>query len=214
MVDVASGVSTTVARGYIQGVSWSPDGTRLMLASAPSDKRFPLETALHIVAATGGSVRALTHDHRSQYSVWGPTTIAFSRLHAAARRNDSPKSNLFTIKPDGSAAHQLTHETVPYLLFGLVPLQFSQDGKRLRGEYGGQDTSFGQTVNPQTGATRTIGQRRVNYIGFGLSRDGSTILAGRGYFDPGGPQDVVTIPYGGGTPKTIVRNAFYASWTR
>ena len=214
VIDVASGRATTIARGFIGGLSWSPDGTRIVYASAPNDRRLPFGYDLHIVAATGGAATALTHDAGSSNPVWGPRAIAFSHFVKAKRRGDGPKANLFTIAADGSGRHQLTRQTVPFLLTGLFALGFSAGGDRLLAEFGGQDTSYGETVDPATGAVRRIGPRGANYVSFGLSRDGSTILAGRGFVEPGGRHDIVTIPYGGGTPTTIVRNAFNASWNR
>ncbi len=87
------------------------------------------------------------------------------------------------------------------------------DGRALLAEFGGQDTSYGETVSP-TGVVSRLGPRGANYIGFGISHDGSTVLAGHGFADPGGLHDIVTIPYRGGAPKTLVTNAFWASWNR
>jgi hypothetical protein len=63
------------------------------------------------------------------------------------------------------------------------------DGRALLAEFGGQDTSYGETVSP-TGVVSRLGPRGANYIGFGISHDGSTVLAGHGFADPGGRHDI------------------------
>jgi WD40 repeat protein len=180
VVNVATGAVTTVAHAYIEGVSWSPDSTHLVYASTGSTNTFPYKSDLHIVAATGGAATTLTHDHSSVDPVWGPKTIVFTRFKLPAPKNDNPKDNLFTINPDGSGEHQLTHGTAPKFLSGLSPIAFSDDGSHLLGEYGGQDTSYAQTVNPVTGAQHTLGGHTNDYIGLAISHDGSTVLAAKG----------------------------------
>ena len=41
-----------------------------------------------------------------------------------------------------------------------------------------------------------------------------TAEAREGGYDPGDPHDVVTIPYTGGIPTVLVKNAFSPDWTR
>jgi hypothetical protein len=47
-----------------------------------------------------------------------------------------------------------------------------------------------------------------------LSRDGSAVLGFTGLADPTNPHAVMEIPWGGGPPKLLVRNAFWARWNR
>ena len=47
-----------------------------------------------------------------------------------------------------------------------------------------------------------------------LSADGTTVLGATGGFDPDGRHDVVTVPYAGGKPTLLARNAFNPDWTR
>ena len=48
----------------------------------------------------------------------------------------------------------------------------------------------------------------------GISRDGSTVLMQSGGLDPTDPHDVVTVPWDGGAPTVLVRNARSPSWSR
>ena len=53
----------------------------------------------------------------------------------------------------------------------------------------------------------------LQLVAAGISRDGSTVLGVTGGFDPtGSGHDVVSVPFAGGTPKVLVRDAFAPSW--
>jgi hypothetical protein len=109
---------------------------------------------------------------------------------------------------------RVTTTKVPFLLSGLDPVAWSADGTRLLAEFGGQDTSYAETVDPATGVARKVGRARDGIVGYDLSADGSTILATTGGYDPSDAHDVVTIPYAGGRPTVLVRDAFSPDWTR
>jgi hypothetical protein len=213
VINVRLGTTTTIATGFIHGLSWAPDGSELVYGLSPHSD-FPGKVDLYVASPSGAAPTQITHDHRSGYPIWGASTIAFQRYAAKQPRNDNPKANLFLVKPDGSGLRQLTHGTAPRFLTGLAPLAFSADGTRLLAEFGGQDTSYAQTVDPTTGKVRTVGSLTNDYIAMGLSKDGSTILTAKGGFDPNGTHSLVTFPYGGGTGTTIVHGAYFATWTR
>ena len=64
------------------------------------------------------------------------------------------------------------------------------------------------------GTVRRVGRRADGIVAYDLSADGTTILATTGGYDPGDPHDVVTIPYIGGRPTILARDAFSPDWTR
>ena len=214
IINTHLGTTRTVAKGFIRGLSFAPDGSAALVFGLSPHSDFPGKPDLWVSPADGGAPKQITHDGRSAYPIWGKDTIAFQRYNAKQPRNDNPKANLFTVRPDGNGARQLTHGTAPKFLTGLTPLAFSADGTRLLAEFGGQDTSYAQTVNPATGAVRTVGSHADDFIGMDLSRDGSTILAAKGGYDPNGKHSVVTIPYAGGPAKVLVPGAYFATWTR
>jgi hypothetical protein len=78
----------------------------------------------------------------------------------------------------------------------------------------GQDTSDAWTVDPASGAARDVDGRFDGLVGFGLSRDGTTVLASTGGLEPGPSHDVVAVPYGGGAKTVLARNATLPSWSR
>jgi hypothetical protein len=207
-IDVASGARHVVARGQMQGASFSPDGTRIVYARS---RRALLAPANVFVAqADGSGAHAITHDGRSLFPVWGPSLIAFT--HARLRRADAPVFQLRTMRPDGSGVRQLTHLRIPTLLSGLTPIAWSADGSRLLAEYGGQDTGEAWTVDVASGRARDLTGRFDNVIGTALSADGGTVLAQRGFFDDPSRQSIATIPFGGGRATVLVRHASEPSW--
>jgi Tol biopolymer transport system component len=212
LIDVASGRVHTVAHGQFSGFSFSPDSASLVYARARKDS-YPPRSDLLVVAVVGGLSTALTSDHRSVDPVWGVPGIAFVKLRKPDRKGDAYKQDIYLLDPAG-AVRRLTTTKVPFLLSGLDPVSWSADGTRLLAEFGGQDTSYAETVDPVTGKVRRVGRASDGIVGYNLSADGSTILATTGGYDPSDQHDVVTIPYTGGIPTTLVRNAFSPDWTR
>jgi hypothetical protein len=60
-----------------------------------------------------------------------------------------------------------------------------------------------------------VGKKSQSIVATSLSDDGSTILGytGGAFEDPT-LQNTVTAPYVGGSPKVLVRRAYFADWTR
>lgn len=207
--DVATGARRTVARGQLEGASFSPDSTRIVYARARSQD---LAAAVNVFVANadGSGAHALTHDGRSLWPVWGPALIAYT--HERLRRNDAPVYQLRTMRPDGGGVRQLTHMRIPTLVSGLSPTAWSADGRRLLAEFGGQDTSEAWTVDVRSGRARDLTGKVDSVIGRGLSPDGRTVLVQRGYFDDPQHQSIATIPWPGGRAHVLVRRGAEPSW--
>jgi Tol biopolymer transport system component len=208
-VDVATGARHTIARGQIQGASFSPDGTQIAYARSRS-ARLLARVNVFVAQADGSGARAITQDGRSLYPLWGPSQIAYTRERR--RRADAPVYQLRVMRPDGSGVRQLTHLRIPRLLSGLTATAWSADGSRLLAEYGGQDTSEAWTVDVRSGRARDLTGRFDGVIGADLSADGRTVLVQRGYFDDPKHQSVATIPFGGGRTTVLVRRGSEPSW--
>jgi Tol biopolymer transport system component len=222
LIDVATGLQSIVAQGFFSGFSFSPDGTEIAYAVAKSEKYPPRSDVFRFPVPIPGvvNVRApepvrLTSDHRSSQPLWGPQKIVFVKTLGKNRRY-GPKNELFLMNPQGKQVKRLTHTKVPPLLQGLFPTDWSANGNRLLTEFQGQDTSYAVVVNPKTGAQRPVaGTGETGFVGTDLSADGSLVLGFNGGFDPGlRNHKVQTVPYGGGKPKTLVKEAFEPSWSR
>jgi len=209
VIDVASGARRLVARGSIQGASFSPDSRRIAYARSVLP-RLSAHVDVYVAGVDGSGTRRITHDGRSLWPLWGPTQIAFT--HERLRRRDAPVYQLRVMRPDGSAVRELTHVRVPRLLSGLTATAWSADGSRLLAEYGGQDTSEAWTVDVASGRARDLTGRFDGVIGAALSADGSTVLVQRGYYDDPTHQSIATIPFAGGRATTLVRRGSAPSW--
>ncbi|HEX5309231.1 MAG TPA: hypothetical protein VFW38_09155 [Solirubrobacteraceae bacterium] len=209
-IDVQTGATlATLARGQdFFGAQFSPDGTRLLYTRAASTQA---STDLFVATLATGRIRQLTFDHRSSAAVWGRGWIAFARSRPARSLEEAPKQDVYLMRPDGSGLRRLTHTHPAQLLSGPVPFAWSSDGGRLLAEFEGQDTSYAETVNPVSGKVRRVGSAAQGYVGWGLSRNGRSILA-----TTGGPEqfesNVVSIPYGGGRARVLVGHAHNPDW--
>ena len=223
VIDLATGTQSVIASGFFSGFSFSPDGAEIAYAVAQSEKFPPRSDVFRFPVPIPGvvNVRApepvrLTKDHRSSQPLWGPEKIVFVKTMDAKKRPYGGKNELFLMSPQGKNVKRLTHTKVPPLLQGLFPTDWSENGQRLLAEFEGQDTSYAVVVNPKTGAQRPVaGSGESGFVGTDLSSDGKLVLGFNGGFDPGiRNHKVQTVPYGGGKPKTLVKEAFEPSWNR
>ncbi len=224
LIDTATGAQRTIARGFFSGVSFAPEGGALVYGRAASEGFPPRSDVYMFDIPIPGVVNVqapqlhhrLTTDHRSGYPLWGPGgTIVFVKQLGARQRRYGPKNELYLMNPEGKAVRRLTHTKVDPLLQGLYPTAWSASGNRLLAEFEGQDTTYAVTVNPRTGAQRALTkEREQGFVGTALSADGSTVLGWLGGFEPGAGHKVVTIPYGGGKPTVLAKNASEPDWSR
>ena len=72
-----------------------------------------------------------------------------------------------------------------------------------------------EKIQKSYGKTRALSKDfERGLVGFALTRDGKTILGHTGGPDPGNQHDVVTVPWGGGKVRTVVRDAAYPDWSK
>ena len=223
LIDVATGTAERRRTGFFSGFSFSPDGTEIAYALAQKEKFPPRSDVFRFPVPIPGvvNVRApepvrLTRDHSSSQPLWGPQKIVFVKTLEGKKRQYGGKNELFLMSPQGKGVKRLTHTKVDPLLQGLFPTDWSANGARLLTEFEGQDTSYAVVVNPKTGAQRPVaGTGEQGFVGTDLSADGKLVLGFNGGFDPGlKNHKVQTVPYSGGKPKTLVKEAFEPSWNR
>jgi hypothetical protein len=214
-VNVADAKQLKLATGYFSGASYAPDGGSIAYGRTAKDNQQGTAGDVFVVHPfpDGASApRNVTADGRSVSPLWGREGIVFSHLSTPKKKEDYPKANLQLVQPDGTGRRTLTKLKVPYLLYGLTATAFSADGKRLLAEYGGQDYSEAWTYDFATGRARDLTGKADGVIGFGISGDGGTVLAGTGGYDPQAKSDVVTYSFAGKNRKTLVKNGTWATW--
>jgi hypothetical protein len=210
--DIRERDEVKAASGSIRGFSFAPDSAAVVFgtagrseaADAPSDLySFSLEDELRI---------RITRDRKSLNPLWGPVGIVHDRMRA--RGGDAPSYNVFSIQPDGGSLQRITTLRIPSLMSGLVPLEQSADGRRLLANFVGQDTLVAFRVNVVNGKAKALDNDFENgLVGFDLTADGRTVLGHTGGPDPTVRHNVVTVPYGGGAPKVLVRRAGFPDWS-
>ncbi|HET7417477.1 MAG TPA: hypothetical protein VFJ61_07635 [Solirubrobacterales bacterium] len=222
LIDTVTGAQRTIAQGYFNGVSFSPDGGELVYGMASAEKFPPRSDIYRIEVLPPGAVSVkavvpvrLTKDHNSAYPLWGPQKIVFVKTLDAKKRQYGPKNELYLMNSNGKGVKRLTHTKVDPLLQGLFPTAWSASGNQLLAEFEGQDTSYAVAVNPKNGAQRAVAESgESGFVGTALSADGKEILGYTGGFDPGVKHNVVSVPYANGRVKVLVKNAFEPDWSR
>jgi Tol biopolymer transport system component len=214
LINVENGKRAKVAKGYFNGVSFSPDSAEIVYGVSKS-QTYPLKSDIFRASVEGGSPVPLSHNKNSAYPLWGPTgQIVFARQLGAKTRRYGPKNELFVMNEEGQRISQLTQTEVDPLSQGLTPIQWSADGHRLLTEFGGEDQSYAVAVNTVTGAEKALTNNpEAGFMGAALSPDGTTVLGTAGLGFGGNPHPkVVTVPFSGGAQKVLVANAFEPSW--
>lgn len=223
-IDLATGTQQIIAGGYFSGVSFAPGGSEQLVYGRAPRESFPLRSDVYridllppgAVGVAAPQPQRLTSDHRSSSPLWGPSNrIVFVKQLGQKQRQYGPKNDLFLMKTDGSEVRRLTRTKVGPLLFGLTPTEWSGNGRRLLAEFGGQDTSYAVAVNPKTGSERPLTkEREVGFVGTAISLNGKVVLGSVGGFEPGPGHKVVSIPYTGGKPRVLAKNASEPDWNR
>jgi hypothetical protein len=207
--EVATGRMATLVRGPVKGLSFSPDAQRIVYGLG-ADATARGASDVFTVSVLGGDSERLTDDGRSLLPVWGPQRIAFVKQKAAARGGPIPAYDIWTMTSQGRRARRVTVTKVPEGVSGLLPIEWSADGRRLIAQYVGEDVRVGFTVNPFRGGTRSLRRK----VAFDLSADGTTVLTHSGGADPAAKHNIYAAPYDGGPSTLLVRNAAFPDWTR
>lgn len=191
-------------------MGFSPDGRDLLYTVSSNGG---LNGEIYTVKVSGGSPVALMFGSNA---VWGSRWIVFARWRKPPRADDEAKVDLYLIKPSRAGLHRLTRTDAPVLLSGLVPTAWSRNGKRLLAEFTGEDVSYAEAVDPATGKVRLVGTFAQGLVGYGLSRDGTTVLAtatpGGWIPGPNPHTDVVAVPYSGGKLRVLALHAHDPDW--
>lgn len=202
-----------IATGVIDGASFSQGGSdEVVYARATPNTDL---VNIYVTSPSGTETRQLTRDNRSEYPLWGPNGIVYSR-ETMRPKNPYPELQLWFMKANGAGARQLTHIPIPASapVEGLTPIAFSANGRHLLANLVGPDHTEAYTVDLTGSKTvwRDLTGQQNGNIGDAISADGKTILLTKGMPDHLAPLSIETVPWSGGKPTTIVTQGAYASW--
>lgn len=211
--DIHGRETVKAASGSIRGFSFSPDSGSIAFGTSGRNDAVDAPADLYSFDLADRTRRRITRDRKSLNPLWGTNGIIHDRQRS--RAGDAPSYNLFEIQPDGGSLRRITKLRIPSLMSGLMPIELSGDGKRLLAGFVGQDLEVGFRVNPATGSAHALGKfSESGFVGADLSADGKTVLGHTGGADPSNGHNVVTMPYGGGKQKVLVKGAFDPDWNR
>jgi len=219
-IDVSAAESSVLASGSFAGASWSPDGKQVVFAKATPTTENSSEPAfnLFVVDGSGGKPKQITEGGDSVEPLWGPKSIAYSKVVSGA--DGWSKNEIWRVQPDGSGRKTISGPLRGHLraegFDGLVPVAWSDDGRALLAglmtEYGAEPVA----VDPDGGSPELLpGTEGLGTAG--LSHDGRYVLA---YYEPpfGSLHEedtkVVILPSAGGKPTFVMRGAWLPSWNR
>jgi len=218
LVDAESGASRKVAEGEVWHATFSPDGKAIAFAEG-----YALEGNLRVLRLSDSYLSELAP---GDDPVWGTSWIAFARwsIDDELGKDYGAVSTLYLIRPDGSGLHQLTidEETAgqgkdDFLRYGLVPVAFSADGKRLLAEVSmelGPMELVTFSVPNGPGRKLTGAEEEGAIWTADLSADGTRILFEDGGLDDEANHAIFTMPFQGGKRHLLISNATQASWAR
>jgi hypothetical protein len=215
LADVESGRRRLLARGHVCCPSFAPGGDAVVFTRSSENFGRGVRSDVYAIRLSDGQVTRLTHDGHSDKPVWGRGWIAYSHFHGQGA-GGSPIRDLRLMRPDGSGKRLLAdgHDDLRQAELGIEPVQFSQDGRRLlaclANEFGCPPVTF----SLPDGRRHILRVRRRGEQAWGaaISRDGTQVLAEVGKFEP--PWRVVAVPFAGGTPRVLARNANGPTWSR
>ena len=218
VINAASGVSTTVATGVFYRASFEPGGSDQIVYA----KTIKSAVNLYVTSSIGTPTRQLTRDGHSEYPVWGPNGIVYSRVTQRAKTQKGQKTpgveyQLWLIKPGGGSPRQLTNVPVGPSVWGLTPIALSANGKHLLANLLGPNNRTEAYVvdlsSPKT-APRDLTGEASGTVGDAISARGDLILLTKGTLQNPTASSVETVKWGGGKPTVLAEHGAYASWDR
>ena len=209
LIDPRTGSATTLVNGFVSWPSFSPDSTRLVYVRRSSNSTARLAGRLTVLDLATHATRTLRSG--ATHPVWGPNAIAFSTV---VSRPHYDVLDVALIQPDGTGFSALTHIRPRTYLFGVFPVAWSVDGRRLLGGINGLDawtTREAYAIDPIRGGFRLIAH---SVMPTALSRDGRYVIGQTGDFECCGFKysNIVRVPWAGGKKRVLVHHAMVASF--
>ena len=230
-IDVARGTEVELAKGKFWGWSLSPDGKQIVFARLDDPNGEPVlgtKVNLFVTRLDGGEAKRITHTGDAAEPVWGPKSIAFSKLISClppttqetldgCRNNTWGRHEIWRVQPDGTDRTNITGSLAARFQMqgcvGLAPIDWSEDGRALLGAWRCEFSAEPVAVDPETGASRHLGWGSDTVA---LSADGQFALvqSGTGAETADEDQQVLIYSLAGGNPKVVAHGAVSPTWNR
>jgi hypothetical protein len=230
-IEISSGKAAEIAVGKFSGWSISPDGEHVVFSRAggrddTSMTGFAVD--LFVSDIDGGEAKRITDSGDAVNPVWGPKSIAFSKLISClppssddpaikgCKNNTWGRHELWAVQPDGSQLRPIAAPVPDRFQMsgcvGMSPVDWSEDGTSLLAAWECEFSADPVAVNVAAGEMRQLGSG----IAVSLSDDGRFALVdGSVGAEPTfGTQQVLIYPFRGGKPDIVARLASQPSWNR
>ncbi len=219
LVDVASGKQRELVRGtgWGRSGSFAPDGKALAFVRGNGKVLPEYRSDIFVLSLADGAIQQLTDDGHSDAPVWGAKWIAYR--HFRFEGDAWPQlGEIRLIRPDGSGDRLFARgdESLSRTHYGLGPLDFSADGKRLLACNSAEFSCRSVTFTVPDGKRHELSvDSEPEMIPFGsdLAPDGSEVLVEVGPFDSPAER-IYALPFEGGAARLLVKQADDASWAR
>ena len=218
LVDVRTGTRRRLASGDTGRLSFAPGGGQLAFAGTNGKVGRAYRSDVFVVRLSDLAVTRLTHDGHSDEPAWGGRWIAYRSFHFGGEWSIG---RLRLMRADGSGNQMFARgdERTSRAQMGLDPLELSADGTHLlacaAAEFGCPPVTFTVPDGKRYDLgrrLRTVARRSELATAADLSRDGRAVLSSVSPFDTEDGGRVYAIPFRGGKPRLLVRDAATPSW--
>ena len=212
VIDLANGQTTFIASGTQPAASFAPGRPDRMTYSISTPARLGWVSNVFTTSPEGTGTRQLTHDGLSTNPVWGSHWIAFARMHRTSESSSQEyQSQIWLMRQTGASARSLTRIRLAPSDPGMIPFWWSGNGHRLIGELQATDDAGNSywTISAPSGRSTRIVFQDTYPVASGISRDGASVLL---TYDRGDASFVGTIPFAGGSPTMLIKNALAIGW--
>jgi dipeptidyl aminopeptidase/acylaminoacyl peptidase len=221
LIDLEKGKRRELVRGDVGGWWWgfsfSPDGESLAYVRGEMNLHGTDEYRADVftVRLSDGKTTQLTRDGRSDRPVWGKDWIAYRQFRFIDGFIYIGEVRL--MRPDGADQHLLARgaENVSRGWYGLEPLEFSEDGKRLLA-CAPRDIVACEpvVVTVPDGERRQLSVKgKPEIFAEDFARDGSEVLVHAGAMSE--TWSLYAVPFDGGPARLLAENVSgWGSWAR
>jgi hypothetical protein len=214
IVDAVTGERREVVRGEVYSASFAPSGTSLVYSLANDKAGRAYRSDVYVVRLSDRGTTRLTRDGHSDDPVWGGRWIVYRHFGFAGEWSIG---RLRLMRPDGSESRPFARgdERVSHAAMGLDTVELSADGTHLLACAAHEFYCSPVTFTVPEGRRRVLSvPTKIHELAYAedLSRDGRAVLVDAGPFDGDAHHRAYSVPFGGGAPRLLVREAYSPSW--